>query len=216
MESSPRIAPMALSGAVADPEPEDRVLLDTTVRLARSVFGGAASSILLLDQASAELVFTAVSGQGEEFLIGRRFPSHRGLAGWVAASGEAMIVDDVTTSELFARDVAESTGYVPRTIMVAPLLADNDVLGVLEVLDPRPRSGSGLVDLELLTAIAEQAGYSLYCLMRGRAAEATLAAERAEFERLAGLVTLLTAAPTEQRAAGVRLVESLEHLLSCL
>jgi hypothetical protein len=37
----------------------------------------------------------------------------------------------------FARDVAESTAYIPRAILAAPLMGgDGDVLGVLSVLDP--------------------------------------------------------------------------------
>jgi GAF domain-containing protein len=217
MDRSPRAtATTTLFGAVADPCPEDRVLLDSTVRLARSAFCGAASSILLLEPDAKHLLFAAVSGRGEDFLVGQRFAADRGLAGWVAASGEAMIVDDLAASELFARDIAESTGYVPNAIMVAPLLGDNEVMGVLEVLDPQRRSESGLADLELLTAIGQQTEHSLHCLMRGKNAEAALAAERIEFERLAGLVALLTSAPAERRAAGVQLIESLEHLLTCL
>ncbi len=59
---------------------------------------------------------------------------HRGLA---ALSGQPLAVGDVRSDARFARDVAESTRYVPEVILAAPLLdADGEVLGVLEVLDP--------------------------------------------------------------------------------
>ncbi len=50
------------------------------VDVARAIFGAEASSVFLLDEEADELVFQAVSGQGEEFLVGRRFPAGRGIA----------------------------------------------------------------------------------------------------------------------------------------
>src|SRR5579859_5150460 len=127
----------AVRGALADPGPEAAGMLTSTVRAARAVFAAAASSILLLDEHSKELVFEAVSGEGEEFLVGTRLPADLGLAGWTLVSGEPMAVDDLAENRVFARDVAQSTGYLPKSLMVVPLLDDGEVLGVLEVLDPR-------------------------------------------------------------------------------
>jgi GAF domain-containing protein len=136
-------------------------LLTSVVAVARSVFGAAASSVMLLDEDAGELVFAAVAGQGSDTLIGRRFPADRGIAGWVAATGEAMIVDQVSASAVFARDVAESTGYVPESIMAAQIAHDGDCLGVLEVLDCRRPSAASFGDLDLLILLAEQASLAL-------------------------------------------------------
>lgn len=167
-----RCAPAQLAAVlprvVADHAPGDRELLDATVRLARMMFSGAASSILLHDRESSQLVFAAVSGQGEESLVGRRFPAVKGVAGWVLASGEPMAVADLATSEIFARDVAESTDYVPDSLLAAPLLCDGEALGVLEILDPRSPTRCGLADLDLLTALGQQAALSLRALIGGR------------------------------------------------
>ena len=116
--------PRAAGGDGAMPVPPHSApgeLLTSVVTVARSVFGAAASSIMLLDEPAGELVFAAVAGQGEDSLVGRRFPADRGIAGWVAATGEAMIVDQVSANAVFARDVAESTGYVPESIMAAQI-----------------------------------------------------------------------------------------------
>ena len=140
----------------AQTDPLARELLQSIVDTARAIFGAAASSIFLLDEAAGELVFQAVSGQGENFLVGRRFPAGRGIAGWVAGSGEPMIVDDLSRNEGFARDLAESTEYVPNALMAAPLLDATGVLGVLEVLDPAPQARSDLAELDLLALFARQ------------------------------------------------------------
>ncbi len=136
-------------------------LLQSVVDVARAIFGAAASSIFLLDEASGELVFEAVSGEGEEFLVGTRFPADRGIAGWVVTSGEAVVADDLAGSRTFARDLAESTRYVPDSLMAAPLVEDGVVLGVLEVLDPSPRVRSSLSELDLLSLFAGQAATAL-------------------------------------------------------
>ncbi len=52
-------------------------------------------------------------------------------------SGQPIAVRDVQADARFARDVAESTHYVPTAIYAAPMLdADGEVLGVVSVLDP--------------------------------------------------------------------------------
>ncbi|MFG2666515.1 GAF domain-containing protein [Streptomyces sp. NPDC048387] len=150
--------------AAPRPDPAVAELLRSVVDTARAIFGAQASSIMLLDGPADELVFEAVSGQGQEFLVGRRFPAGRGIAGWVAASGEPMVVDDLRDSTYFDRDIAESTGYVPNALMAAPLIRGERVLGVLEVLDPSPQARSGLPELDLLDLFARQAAVALHVL----------------------------------------------------
>ncbi|HEX5567232.1 MAG TPA: GAF domain-containing protein [Streptomyces sp.] len=148
----------------AAPAAEDasrRELLQSVVDVARAIFGAAASSVFLLDEDADELVFHAVSGRGEEFLVGRRFPAGRGITGWVAASGEPMVVDDLASSTSFDRSLAESTEFVPNAIMAAPLISDGRVLGVLEVLDPSPQTRSSIQELDLLAMFARQAAAAL-------------------------------------------------------
>lgn len=157
------------------PEPFNRIterqLLQTVAAVTRHVYRAAASSVFMLSPDGSELIFAAVAGEGEESLISRRLPADTGIAGWVAASGEVLIADDLATSDVFARDVAASTGYVPASIMAAPLIADGECIGVLEVLDRHAGSGepaSELDDMELLGLLARQAALSLALIRRNR------------------------------------------------
>jgi len=136
-------------------------LLQSVVDVARAIFGAQASSVFLLDEAAEELIFQAVAGRGEGFLVGRRIPAATGIAGWVVASGEAMVVDDLARNTAFDRDLAASTQYVPDSIMAAPLLHGGRTLGVLEVLDPAAQSRSDLAELDLLALFARQAAAAL-------------------------------------------------------
>lgn len=158
------MTPRTESAPVPAPAPSDTPrdeLLQSVVDVARAIFGAAASSVLLLDEEADELVFRAVSGEGQEFLVGRRFPAGRGIAGWVATSGEPMVVDDLAADPSFDRSLAESTAYVPNSLMAAPLISDARVLGVLEVLDASPQARSSVRELDLLAMFARQAAAAL-------------------------------------------------------
>lgn len=148
----------------------ERQLLQSIVDMARHVYGAAASSVFTVCPDSRDLIFAAVAGAGEETLVGRRFAAGTGIAGWVAESCQPLIADDVGSSTQFARDAATSTGYVPASIMAAPLIADGECIGVLEVLDRHAvqvdGAGRGFDDIELLGLIATQAALSLALLRR--------------------------------------------------
>ncbi|MGW6706508.1 GAF domain-containing protein [Streptomyces sp. NPDC054956] len=148
----------------------ERQLLQSVVAVARYVYGAAASSVFMVSPETGELIFAAVAGEGEQGLVGKRFEAGTGIAGWVAASGQPLITDDVAGTDRFARDAAASTGYVPASIMAAPLIADGECIGVLEVLDRHTHEASApgreLDDIELLGLIATQAALSLALLRR--------------------------------------------------
>jgi GAF domain-containing protein len=143
-----------------------RRLLQSIVDVARCVFAAAAASVFVVDAASGDLVFEAVSGAGEEWLVGTRFPSGTGVAGWVAISGQPMLIDDVADSPRFAKDAAASTGYVPRSIMAAPLLSGGECLGVLEVLDRGSRQRGDLGDVDLLGLMSTQVATAVDLLVQ--------------------------------------------------
>ena len=68
-----------------------------------------------------------------------RLPSTRGIASYVARTGQALAVDTVTGVPRFARDVTQRTGYVPASVLAVPISApDGDVAGVISVLDRTP------------------------------------------------------------------------------
>ncbi|WP_406208204.1 GAF domain-containing protein [Kitasatospora sp. NBC_01560] len=149
-----------------------RRLLQSIVEVARSVFGAAAASVLLVDQDNGDLVFEAVAGEGEQHLLGTRFPSGTGIAGWAMVSGQPLVIDDVSESHQFARKAAESTGYVPRSIMAAPLICEGDCIGVLEVLDHDSRERCDLGDMASLGLLATEMATVLELLLRLRSLDA--------------------------------------------
>ena len=199
------------SGVVGSTE-SFQALLGAIVQVARAIFGARASSILLLDEESEELVFEAVVGEGEESLLGMRFPADHGIAGWVLATRTPLVIEDVRQDPRFASDVAEGTGYVPSGLMAAPLLHEEEILGVLEVLDRPEQSHFSLQEMDLLGLFANQAAIAVDLLLRARRAERILQSE-GELAVVARLAASVDSLEEERRESGLRLLRDLADTL---
>jgi GAF domain-containing protein len=202
----------AVAAGVLGADEGYRALLRATVEVARSIFRAKAASVFLLDEETDELVFEAVAGEGSAELVGRRFPSSTGVAGWVLVTRQPLVVDDLTADTRFSREAAESTGYVPKGLMAVPLLAEERALGVLEVLDRPADSTFTLAEMDLLGLFANQAAIALELLQRARRARAALEGD-GELGALARIAGTIEAADEDQRAAALQLLRSLENLL---
>jgi GAF domain-containing protein len=203
----------AVAAGALPAEEQHRTLLSSIVEVARAIFTARAASIFLLDESADELVFEAVAGEGADTLVGTRFPSSTGIAGWVLVTRQPLVIDDLSQDPRFARDVAESLGYVPRALMAVPLLHEERALGVLEVLDRVRGSRFALEEMELLGLFGSQAAIALDLLQRARRAGAVLAGADEEIAAVAHLTRALDSLAGERREAGLRLLRALEEVL---
>jgi GAF domain-containing protein len=203
----------AVAAGVVGSQETFRSLLESVTEVARAIFGAEAASVFLLDEETDELVFEAIAGYGADTLIGQRFPSSTGIAGWVLVTRQPLVIEDVTEDPRFAKDFAEGTGYVPKGLMAVPLLHDERALGVLEVLDRPQRSQFSLVEMDLLGLFANQAAIALDLLRRARHAEEVLAASGDGAEVVARLATTLESLEDDQREAALRMLAGFEEIL---
>ena len=201
----------AAAGVLGGDEETYRALLQSIVDVARAIFGAEASSIFLYDEDADELVFEAVSGQGGDALVGTRFPSSTGIAGFALVTRQPLVVDDLSNDPRFSRERAASTGYVPNGIVASPLLHDERTLGVLSVLDHADDRPFGVAELELLSRFSTQAAIGLDLLLRARRARSALGDDEGGSAALVARVAALLDETDDD--AGRRLLEALETLL---
>jgi GAF domain-containing protein len=205
--------PAAVAAGVMAAEEEQRALLSSIVGVARAIFRAKAASVFLYDEEADELVFEAVAGEGERSLVGTRMPSGTGVAGWVLTTRQPLVINDTATDTRFSREAAERTGYVPQSLMCAPLLHGELALGVINVLDRPLRPGSALEEIDLLGQFAHQAALALLQLQRARRVRRVLAGESDEIQivsRLAQALARSTPATAERVALLVALANVLE------
>jgi GAF domain-containing protein len=130
---------------------------------AKDIFSAEACSLALVDDEGENLVYRVASGVGAESIVGQKIPVGHGIAGWVVSSGMPMSIDDVANDPRFQRSVAESTGYIPRSLLVMPLETERAILGVITVLDREPPADAAGAQREttLLGLFARQASLAI-------------------------------------------------------
>jgi serine phosphatase RsbU (regulator of sigma subunit) len=132
-------------------------LLDLILREACALVRADRASLFLVDAQRGELVTRIAQGAGEI-----RLPLGRGIAGSVAASGEAINIPSAYNDERFDPENDRRSGYQTRSILCMPLIDHKDeVVGVIQVLN---RVGGGHFsthDEQLLTALCAQAAVSI-------------------------------------------------------
>jgi GAF domain-containing protein len=123
---------------------------------------------------------------------------------------ESLVIDDLSSDTRFSRENAESTGYVPKSMMAVPLLVEERALGVLNVLDRPAESRVRLSEVDLLGLFANQAAIALDLLQRARRARAALAGEG----RLAPLARVAARLEEDERDTAFELLAALDRLLA--
>jgi len=84
----------------------------------------------------------------------------KGIAGYAATRGEAVIVNDVKNSQYFYPLLDEKAGFVTRSVLCVPLVSKGRVLGVIEVLNKR-RGEFNAGDMQLLQSIGTSVSIAL-------------------------------------------------------
>lgn len=139
---------------------ERRSLLDTSRALHRvleilyDTVGPHAYYIVLMDDASRELVVSSVAGCPRD-VVGHRWPVDTGICGWVLRHGQPLVISDVERDERYVM-----INPTTRSELAVPLVTDNQVIGVLNLESTRVGAFSE-DDVYLLTAVARQVADSI-------------------------------------------------------
>ena len=142
-------------------------LLTSIVEATVELFDAEAASIALLDP-DGRLRFRVSAGAQGEGIVGLSVAIGEGIAGHVQQTGQPIALHDVAADPRFERETAARTGYVPRSILAVPLELDEDVIGVLEILDKRDAAGFELADLSHAGVFARQAAVAIDVLRTDR------------------------------------------------
>jgi diguanylate cyclase (GGDEF)-like protein len=118
-------------------------------------------SLLLRDPKTGELTFTIAVGKNSAKLQGLQLPRGEGIAGWIAETGQALIVEDVSKDPRFSKRVDTFTGFNTESIIGVPLKSNERVFGVVELINKINGAPFTALDLKVLTTIADFAGIAI-------------------------------------------------------
>ncbi len=100
-------------------------------------FGPERWSLLMVDEAAAELYYAIAVGENQESLKGLRVPLGEGVAGWVAATGNPLVVPDVALDPHWSAFANKHPDLQIRSIACVPVRSANKTLGVIQLLNSK-------------------------------------------------------------------------------
>jgi len=136
-------------------------VLDNSMHAVEDLTNAEASSIFEIDFEKNELFFRLARGESGSRVRKIRMKMGEGIAGWVASSGEALVVPDTKADKRFCKKVDQVSSFRTRSVIALPIRYRGNITGVLEVLNKRaPRSFDDM-DLEVLSIVANQIGIAM-------------------------------------------------------
>ncbi|MCM2324565.1 MAG: GAF domain-containing protein, partial [Oligoflexia bacterium] len=126
----------AILNSTLDTETVREKALEATCRLLRCE----TASLFLVDEAKAELYWeTALGDVGKELKRSFRLPiDDRSIAGYVAMTGESLIINDVAADPRHNRKAGTRGSFKTRTMLCVPLRAREKIIGVLQAINKLP------------------------------------------------------------------------------
>jgi HD-GYP domain-containing protein (c-di-GMP phosphodiesterase class II) len=107
------------------------------------------------------LFFEIASGPVSKALRQVKLNTQYGIAGQVARTGKPLIVNDVTRSQNFHKMIDDNTGFCTKSLICAPLVVHQKILGVIEVLNKLDENEFNDEDLEALVSVAATAAIAI-------------------------------------------------------
>lgn len=136
-------------------------LLNKIIRAATELTETEEASILLIDPSTGELRFEASSNMSPGAMAAVPVPIEGSLAGWVATTGEPVLVEDTRNEKRFFSQVDKILRFNTRNLLGVPMEAHGRIIGVVEAInkiDDRPWTEE---DMDTLSTLAAQAAIAI-------------------------------------------------------
>ncbi len=118
------------------------------------------ASLMLLDKQKKELRIECATGISQAVISKARVKLGEGGSGWVAKSAKPLLINDISKDKRFRP--REKGKYYNQSLLSVPLKVRNEVIGVLNVNNKKRRLAFVKADLELLSALANEASIAVY------------------------------------------------------
>ncbi|ODG99696.1 adenylate cyclase [Nostoc sp. KVJ20] len=135
--------------------------LQIVMEQARILMQADRSTLFLYRKEMSELWTKVAAAADGTNLIEIRIPANRGIAGYVASTGEAVNISDAYKDPRFDPTTDSKTGYVTRNILCLPVFnSANELIGVTQLIN-KQQSSFTASDEEFMRAFNIQAGIAL-------------------------------------------------------
>ncbi len=136
-------------------------VLSLIMKYANIVTDAKASTLMLLDEDTGELVFSIPTGPNAAELKDIRIPPGVGVAGWVAQNQQHVLIEDAKKDSRFYNKIDDITGEETKSLLCVPMRSKRKLIGVLEVINKSDDGRFTEEDALLLNLFSHQAAIAI-------------------------------------------------------
>jgi len=136
-------------------------VMSSLMRNINRVTDSEASTLMLLDEYTGELVFSLPSGPNSDRIEDIRLPKGIGVSGWVAEHEKYLLIPDAKADSRFNPEIDKISGYETKTILCVPMKAKTKLIGVIETINKQDNKPFTLEDALMLNIVATNAAMAI-------------------------------------------------------
>ena len=138
-------------------------LLEFIVDLSLKIILATHGSIMLIDKQSQTMTIRTAIGLDPEIMKKVVVQVGEGISGWVAHTGEPLLITDLDRDERFHHegDKKYDTKYETTSLISCPLKVKDNIIGVININNKQTGEAFDKYDLELLTILANYASVAI-------------------------------------------------------
>ncbi|HRP69426.1 MAG TPA: SpoIIE family protein phosphatase [Turneriella sp.] len=144
----------------------------------RVLSGAENASIFLINKKEKVLEFAATTDAQAELLKTIRIPLGKGIAGYVAETGEYVNQSDIKNDERYYKEVDVTRGGETRSYLCVPLKLRGEIKGTVQLMNKESGEAFNEADVRLMLNFASQAAMAIETTLSHRNALARKAFER--------------------------------------
>lgn len=190
---------------------EQEPLLQNILENAVNILNCEAGTLFLMDEQTGDLVFRVTAGPVASNLLGQHLPAGAGIVGRAVQTRAPVIENDGQRSAARYDAADKQTGFTSRSLLAVPMLIQNRVLGVIEVINRRDGLPFVADDQHLLTAFGGQAAVAIENARLLALTDQELAKSVEELQVMGRIVRELNASLEVERAMRITLDYALRH-----
>jgi len=116
---------------------ELEIVLNTVITKMAQFFGPERWSMMLVDKEHNDLYYVIAVGEDPTTLANLRIPMGEGVAGWVALTGNPMVVPDTSVEPRWIEFGRKHPGLQVNSIACVPVRSAEGVVGVIQLLNSK-------------------------------------------------------------------------------
>ncbi|MBU0993984.1 MAG: sigma 54-interacting transcriptional regulator [Proteobacteria bacterium] len=136
-------------------------LLELIMDTASRMMFAKASSLMLVDPEAKKLFFKVATGTKKEEIKKYEINIGQGIAGYVAKTGEPLLIEDVNKDPRWHKEISDSLKIETHSMACAPMKVEDTVIGVVQTIDKKDGSPFSEDDLKILIVFAEVAANAI-------------------------------------------------------